>query len=197
MTMPNGEQPGPVREIVEQLTAQGFASPEQPGDQWAFLLDPGWQPDDQDSGVPLDAVVGGWLVSDGGTLSRFHPNAGYEPSAPGSPTDPVDAVLQLLTRGDSTSEMLFSVMKDASFSVALDEQGLPLVAPSPDDVPSLLVTTAPVHRGRVKTGHWREVTSLELAGLLEERGVDLMINPGAPSSIRLLADVFVRHAAGS
>lgn len=195
-TLSGDDRDEQVDRIVEQLKEQGFETGEQTEDQWAFLIDPGWQPENPDDGVPLNVVVGGWLAAADGTLSRFHPNPDYEPSTPGSPTDPVDATLQLVTRGESTSEMLFSVIKESNFTVALDDQDEPLVAPSPDDVPSLLAATAPLHQGRVDTEHWREVTATELAGLLTEREVDLMLNPGAPSSIRLLGDVFARNVFG-
>ncbi|MFD9733138.1 type VII secretion system-associated protein [Umezawaea sp. NPDC059074] len=184
-----------IRQVVDQLTGQGFTPGEQTGDQWAFLVDPGWQAENPDDGVPLAAIVGGWLASADGTLSRFHPNPDYEPSTPGSPTDPVDATLQLVVRGESTSEMLFAVIKESTFAVALDDDDTPVVAPSPDDVPSLLVTTAPLHQGRVRTDKWRDVSAVELADLLVQQRVDLLLNPGAPSSMRLIGEVFARNVA--
>jgi len=196
MSTPKDDRSEQVARIVEQLTAQGYESPEQAGDQWAFLVDPGWQAENPDQGVPLNAIVGGWLASAGGTVSRFHPNPDYEPTTPGSPTDPVDATLRLVTRGESTSEMLFAVIRESTFAVALDEQETPIVAPSPDNVPSLLVTTAPCHQVRVRAEHWRDVTGTELADLLAAQGVDLLLNPGAPASIRLLGEAFARNVNG-
>jgi hypothetical protein len=72
--------------------------------------------------------------------------------------------------------------------VAVDEQGMALVAPAPDDVPSVLVATAPAHRARVDAPGWREVTVAELAAALPPQGVDVLLNPGAPMSTRLTAD---------
>jgi len=184
-----------VQRIVDQLTEQGFTSEPQTQDQWAFLIDPGWQPENPDDGVPLNVIVGGWLAPVDGGLSKFHPNPDYEPTTPGSPTDPVDATLQLVARGEMTSESLFSVIKESNFSVALDEQETPIVAPSPDEVPSLLVATAPLHQNRVRTEKWAEVDADGLAAMLVERGVDLLLNPGAPSSMRLIGDVFARKIA--
>ncbi|WP_218164778.1 hypothetical protein [Lentzea waywayandensis] len=75
--------------------------------------------------------------------------------------------------------------------MALDEDGRPIIAPSPDDVPSLLVSTAPAQRFRVQTGNWRaEVTAAELGELLQEYDVDVLFNPGGPASIRLIGGVF-------
>ncbi|SFR30084.1 hypothetical protein SAMN04488564_12720 [Lentzea waywayandensis] len=179
-----------------------------PGDdQWVFLIDPAWQapepaaPDSGDDagnaefeGPPLEAVVGGWLVTGDGAMGRFRANPDYRPSEPGSPTDPVDATLQLLMRGEVDSDALFAVIRESVFDVALDEDGRPIIAPSPDDVPSLLVSTAPAQRFRVRTGNWRaEVTAAELGELLQEYDVDVLFNPGGPASIRLIGDVFAEN----
>ncbi|HEX8865513.1 MAG TPA: type VII secretion system-associated protein, partial [Lentzea sp.] len=121
-------------------------------------------------------------------------NPGYRPSQPGSPTDPVDATLQLLVRGEVDSTALFAVIRESVFDVALDEDGRPIIAPSPDDVPSLLVSTAPAQRFRVQTDRWRsEVTATELSDLLREYEVDVLFNPGGPASIRLIGGVFTEN----
>ncbi|MEU5847823.1 type VII secretion system-associated protein [Saccharopolyspora shandongensis] len=183
-------------------------------DQWVFLIDPAWQaqfaenaPDDDATdeesdgpaeqevqGPPLEAVVGGWLVTADGTVGRFRANPDYVPSQPGSPTDPVDATLQLLVRGEIDSDALFAVLKESVFDVALDAAGRPIIAPSPDDVPSLLVATAPAQRHRVHADDWRaEVTAAELSDLLQEHQVDVLFNPGAPASIRLVGEMFTEY----
>lgn len=189
-----------------------------PGDdQWVFLIDPAWRPPassgdspdeaaDQaevqertldlagDEGPPLEAVVGGWLVTADGEVGRFNANPDYVPNLPGSPTDPVDATLQLLARGEVDSDSLFAVVRECLFDVALDEHDRPIIAPSPDDVPSLLVSTAPAQRFRVHTDRWRGgITAVELAELLREHEVDVLLNPGGPASVRLIGDVFVEN----
>ncbi|MCE7007344.1 type VII secretion system-associated protein [Kibdelosporangium philippinense] len=172
-----------------------------------FLIDPGWHPaedaeaetdvedgDEADGpGVPLVAIVGGWLAGADGTLSRFNPNPDYEPSTPNSPTDPVDAALRLVTRGEMDTDVMFSIMQESGFAVALEEDGTPIVAPSPDDVPCLLVTTAPLHRALVHTENWQEVDAEELSGLLTEHDVDLLLNPGAVCSMRLIGQVVTEN----
>ncbi|SDY60033.1 hypothetical protein SAMN05216215_103030 [Saccharopolyspora shandongensis] len=185
-------------------------------DQWVFLIDPAWQaqfaenaregdateevsdgPAEQEvevQGPPLEAVVGGWLVTADGTVGRFRANPDYVPSQPGSPTDPVDATLQLLVRGEIDSDALFAVLKESVFDVALDAAGRPIIAPSPDDVPSLLVSTAPAQRHRVHADDWRaEVTAVELSDLLQEYQVDVLFNPGGPASVRLVGDMFTEY----
>jgi hypothetical protein len=171
-------------------------------DQWVFLLDPAWQAQAADDATsaegaespPLEAVVGGWLVTADGSVGRFRANPDYEPSQPGSPTDPVDATLQLLMRGEIDSDALFAVIKESVFDVALDADGRPIIAPSPDDVPSLLVSTAPAQRFRVHADDWRaEVSAAELGELLREYQVDVLFNPGGPASIRLIGGVFADY----
>jgi hypothetical protein len=171
-------------------------------DQWVFLLDPAWQAQAADDATsaegaespPMEAVVGGWLVTGEGSVGKFRANPDYEPSQPGSPTDPVDATLQLLMRGEIDSDALFAVIKESVFDVALDADGRPIIAPSPDDVPSLLVSTAPAQRFRVHADDWRaEVSAAELGELLREYQVDVLFNPGGPASIRLIGGVFADY----
>lgn len=187
-------------------TANDDRHPEQSAgdDHWVFLIDPAWQKQAVENvaeaegtgggeidGPPLEAVVGGWLVTADGKTGRFEANPDYQPSQPGSPTDPVDATLQLLVRGEVDSEALFAVIQDSVFDVALGADGKPIVAPAPDDVPSLLVSTAPAQRFRVHADDWRaQVTASELSDLLKEYNVDVLFNPGGPASIRLIGDVF-------
>ena len=154
--------------------------------QWLFLVDPMWAPADEHDRPPVEAVVGGWLVDAAGEIGRFEPNEEYKPATPDSPTDPVDAALRLVARGEMDTDALFSVLRGAEFGVAM-EDGVPVVAHAPDDVLSLLVTTAPAHRNRVNAPVWRVVTAAELAELLAEHEADALFNPGATTSIRLTA----------
>jgi hypothetical protein len=166
-------------------------------DQWVFLVDPAWAPVDGEN-PPAEAVVGGWLVTDG-AVGRFEPNPDYEPASPDSATDPVDAALRMMADGEVDADALFAVIRESEFGVALDEHQRPVIAPAPDDVPSLLVTTAPAHRSRVRADAWRVVNAEELAGLLAEHEVDALVNPGATTSTRLLASTVAdaaTHPAG-
>lgn len=168
------------------------------GDQWVFLIDPAWQAaNNAESGLakpPLEAVVGGWFVEQDGTTGRFHANSDYEPSREDSPTDPVDATLQLVVRGEAEPHQLLSTMREGAFGVAVTAENTPVVVLSPDEVPSVLVATAPAHSRRISevegltdVAGWAEVTLEQLVGLLPDEGVDVLLNPGAPSSMRLVA----------
>jgi hypothetical protein len=168
------------------------------GDQWVFLVDPAWSADDADgageSRPPTEAVVGGWFVAEDGTTGRFQANPAYEPSRPDSPTDPVDALLQLVVRGDGEAGDLLDEMRDAVFGLAVDADNTPVVVLSPDEVPCVLVATAPAHSRRIMLAGevpdiaaWVEIELAQLVDVLPEQGVDLLLNPGAPASMRMLA----------
>jgi hypothetical protein len=167
--------------------------------QWVLLVDPAWRPvgGTEVAGPPLAAVVGGWLAGADGSVSRFEANPVYQPSSPDSPTDPLDASLRLMSRGEVDFDRLSAVLRESVLAVALGTRGEPLVAPAPDDVPSLLVTTAHVHRARVRAESWLEVSAAELAVLLRDVEVDVLINPGAPACTRLLAETVERAVAAT
>ena len=179
-----GQDGGPEDVTAEEINGE-----------WVFLIDPAWRPEKEDDEPPASAVVGGWFVNEEGTPGYFRPNPAYEPSSPDLPTDPVDAVLQLVVRGEATGEEVLEATQDVIFSVAVDEEGVAVVAPAPDDVPSVLVTTAPRHRERVTTPGWMEVTIAELAGALPDEGVDILLNPGRPASMRVRAAVVKEYVA--
>jgi hypothetical protein len=171
----------------------------EPADQWVLLVDPAWRPGDdgEASDPPPEAVVGGWYVEEDGTTGRFSANPDYLPSGPDSPTDPVDAALRLVTRGDASADGVFSAMRDVLLGLGVDADENPVIAPSPDDVPSLLVTTAPVHRAGITVDGWVEVSAAELAAALPDKGPDVLLNPGSAVSMRVLASALKNAFAGS
>src|SRR5579859_2779915 len=129
-----------------------------PSDQWVFLVDPAWEPAADGQNPPCQVVVGGWLLTDG-AVRRFEPNPDYEPPTPESATDAVDAAL----RTEAAPDALCAVIRESEFGIALDEHQRPVI-----DSATLLVTTAPAHRARVRAEAWRVVNAEELAGLLAE-----------------------------
>lgn len=158
-------------------------------DRWVFLIDPAWQRREESDEPPPEAVVGGWYADSNGEQGRFRPNPAYEPSEPGLPTDPVDAALQLVVSGKADGDELLQATREVILGLAVDDEGYAVVAPAPDDVPSALVATAPRHRERVNAPGWVEVTVEDLAAGLPDEGVDVLLNPGAPASMRLIAGV--------
>lgn len=165
--------------------------------QWVFLIDPEWRPaSGQAETPPAAAVVGGWLVAEDGDVGTFNANPDYEPATASSPTDPLDAALRMSADGQVDTDALFAVLRASVVGVALDDEEQPIIAPAPDDVPSLLVTTAATHRKRVDAAGWLDASLEDLARLLAEHQVDVLVNPGASTSTRLLGSVITDAARG-
>ncbi|GAA1991462.1 type VII secretion system-associated protein [Amycolatopsis minnesotensis] len=162
---------------------------------WA-LVDPGWTATDEVPEPPIEALVGAWPLAPDGGRGLFQPNPGYRPSTPDSPLDPVDAVIGAIARDEADAEQLPALLREVTFGVAVDDQGVVIVRPAPDGVPSALVTTSHGHRDRVAAAGWLTVSLAELADALPDQGVDVLLNPGAPNSLRLLADAVRATAAG-
>ncbi|WP_308816783.1 type VII secretion system-associated protein [Pseudonocardia alni] len=170
----------------------GPAGPEVPGtaeDRIAYLVDPAWRPTPEQSHPDPARIVGAWILRADGCVEGFQTNPDYVPADPGSPTDPVDAVLQILALDradglrpeDETLELLDTVLLEARLGVALDETGVAVVRPAPGGgvVP---VVTAAAHRDRVTgVASWRETTAAELAAALPAEGVDVVVNPDSPA----------------
>ncbi|WP_433870151.1 type VII secretion system-associated protein [Saccharopolyspora sp. CA-218241] len=155
-----------------------------PDDRWYFLLDPAWEGADEEAEPPSAAVVGGWFVEEG-EEPLFRPNPDYEPSRPGLPTDPVDAALQLVVEGAVDGGEVLDALGRVVLGLAVDEEGTTVVTRAPDELLSVLVATAPAHRRRVPDAWWVEVTIDEIADGLPESGLDVLLNPGAPASMRI------------
>ena len=158
--------------------------------QWVLLVDPAWQPERDDEPAPTEAVVGAWTLEPDGSVGPFQPNPAYFPSREGSPTDPVDAAVQLVVRGEQPERAVIATMREAVFGIALDEHGRAVVTPAPDGVPSVLVATSPLHARRLEGPRWQEISAADLADSLPEEGVDVLLNPGAAASMRVVAAAF-------
>lgn len=161
-----------------------------PLENWFLLMDPAWQPSEEDEPPPAEAVVGLWPVEDG-AVGKFRPNPAYVPAGENSPSDPLDVALRLMLAGQAESWRLQLMLRDSLYDVALNADGRPLVTKSPDDVPSVVVTTGEPHRRKVRAPDWQRVDLTELVELLAD-GVDALFNPGGPAPVRLTGD-FLRE----
>ncbi|WP_063838569.1 type VII secretion system-associated protein [Micromonospora haikouensis] len=176
----------PTREAAEM-------QPELPHDaaHYFLLMDPAWEPEPGEEVPPLEVVVGGWPVTDGGDIGAFRANPGYVPSDENAPTDPLDAVLRLVMSHRADAEQLQLVLRDSVLDIGMDGDGRPLVARSPDGVPCVVVATGPAHRARSAPPAWRRGDLDDLVTLLVD-GVDVLVNPGGPAATRLTGE-FVRE----
>lgn len=160
-----------------------------------LLLDPAWRPATADASPPARAVVGWWPVEDDGgvgDVGKFRANPAYRPGDRNSPSDPLDAALRLLLRGQASSAQLQLMMRDTLVDIATQGDGRPLVVSSPDGRESIVVATGEPHRARIGAPGWRRAAALEdLVELLTD-DVDVLFNRGGPASVRLTGD-FVRE----
>ena len=161
----------------------------------ALLVDPDWTASEERPEPPLEAMAGVWAVRPGQALSRFLPNPCYRPLNPETPLDPVEVVLRDLARGEPADAALRSALRNAWLGVAVDDRQVALVSRAPDGEPVVLVATAHGHRARLGVPAWLDVTVEQLAAALPADGVDVLLNPGSPASMRVRADV-VREIAG-
>lgn len=152
---------------------------------WVFLTDPSWE--GEKGAPPPAAVVGGWPVAPDGVTGPFRPNPAYEPSVEGLPTDPVDTCLRLINQGVADGDDLLRALNTTELAIAVDDEKTAVIVPAPDGEPCVMVATAPTHRWRVHTVSWVALTVEDLADILPDEGVDVLINPGGSDSVRLLS----------
>ncbi|MET0495260.1 MAG: type VII secretion system-associated protein [Actinoplanes sp.] len=155
-------------------------------EEFMLLIDPEWQTDEEDE-PPFEAVIGMWPVGPDGTPGRFRSNPEYVPRFADSPSDPVDALLHLATGGEAQAVQLQAVLRDATFDLAMNGDGRPLIVRSPDDVLCVIVATSAPHRQRVPCPDWQTVDLDELSALTAG-DYDALFNPGGPAPVRLAAD---------
>ncbi|WBB89953.1 type VII secretion system-associated protein [Verrucosispora sp. WMMC514] len=154
---------------------------------WMLLLDSD-EPDEEPTQAPaVETIVGGWLVEDDGTIGRFESNPLYQPRNPDSPTSAVDAAVKLVATDRADVGLVLRTLRDSLVMVALDETGDVAVATAPDGVACVVVASGALDQSRVDAPQWRQVDLAELVRLLPD-GLDVLVNPGGPRSMRLLAD---------
>ncbi|MEU8256625.1 type VII secretion system-associated protein [Micromonospora inaquosa] len=155
---------------------------------WMLLLDSDDDLDEESPEVPpVETIVGGWLVEDDGTAGRFEANPLYQPRNADSPTSPVDAAAKLVATDRADVSLVLRALRDSLVAVALDEAGEVTVASAPDGVACVVVASSGLDQARVDAPQWRQVDLTELVRLIPE-GLDVLVNPGGPRSMRLLAD---------
>ncbi|MEV7043718.1 type VII secretion system-associated protein [Amycolatopsis sp. NPDC051061] len=174
----------------------GGTPAEATGTELLLLLDPALIASDEQDEVPAHVVLGAWLVDEPGRPSRVHSNPHYRPSTPESPLDPVDVVLRALAGGEDVGDQLAAVLRDTVLAIATAEDGTAVVRAAPDGVPSVQVATSHGHRaGAGDADRWLDVTVEDLAAALPPEGVDVLLNPGSPASMWVLADAIRAVAA--
>lgn len=160
------------------------------GDGGFLLIDPGRQPGGDGAVPDGSAVVGTWPVGPDGELGAFRANPDYRPRDEDGTTDALDALFRMAVAGAAVAEHIQLVLRDAVLYVALDDEDRPVVVPSPDDLPCLVVATSERYREQTDAAGWAEADLMELVTLLPDE-IDVLFNPFGPVSFRLAGD-FIR-----
>lgn len=157
-------------------------------DGWLVLPKPNWKPGAEADSLPTDAMVGGWLLDDEGRPGPFQPNPHYVPDDKSTPTDPMHELLRLAAsgQGDNIGDQLLTTLRNTVVELACEGPDRLLVGPSPDGVACVAVVTAAVHKQRVGGADWVPVLGSKLSDIIPA-GLDILINPGDPAQLRLLA----------
>lgn len=156
-------------------------------DNWFVLLDPAWQPASPDQQPPPEKIVGGWMLDEAGNAGPFEPNPNFVPQDESTPTDPVDALLRLVQRGEDVGDQLLATIKDAVVEIAVDDEDEALVGPGADGKMVVLVVTAPVQRAEIGVEQWRRIHGVRLPEVVPE-DVDILLNPDGSAPFRLSTD---------
>jgi hypothetical protein len=157
-------------------------------DDWLLLLDRGWKRASPWSEPPTEAVIGGWMMDEGGKAGPFQPNPAYLPGDEATPTDPTDALLRSIAAGNPVGEELPALIRDSVVEIVCDEQDEPIVDTAPDGVRCVLVATAEAQKVDVEPNRWWPVLGSELPSVVPS-GIDILLNPGGPAPFRLAAEV--------
>jgi hypothetical protein len=156
-------------------------------ENWFLLTDPAWRPKAENDPPPIESVVGLWPVEEGGKLGKFRANPEYEPSDAASPSDPLDAVLRVVMKGDATAEHIQLILRETLVDIAMNGDGRPVITRSPDNKLCVVVVSSEIHRLRINSPDWARVDLDELVEMLDDN-VDVFINPGGASAVRLDGD---------
>jgi hypothetical protein len=151
---------------------------------WVYAVDPAFDPSGT---VPPHGVVGAWKVDDRGEIvDEFTWNTNYRPSPQAlelpPPTDPLDEAVQLAATGYGPEDDVIDRFLEREVLVVGDRGPTVRVFSSEALLPP----------GEDK---WQQVVGRELVDRLPAGG-EVVVNPGAPTSVRLAADELKQRTRG-
>lgn len=152
-------------------------------ENWLVMVDPNWVRSG-DQAPPTHVIVGAWPLDEDDQPGPFQPNPEFVPSGPGTPTDPIDAVLRRIGQGQQVVDQLIPAVQNTVVEIAVDENTHPLIAPAPDGVPCIAIATAPLHKAHIRAQLWYPLPGDNLIDIVPD-GVDILLNPDGPASMRL------------
>ncbi|MGW4720454.1 type VII secretion system-associated protein [Nocardia sp. NPDC004260] len=151
---------------------------------WFVLFDPTWRGAPDQEPPPVEMMVGGWRLEEDGTLGPFRPNPAYRPQTPDTPSDPLDALLRLVTADEDCGDQIIPALLHTVVEIACDEHDQPRTAASPDGIPCVVVVTAEIHKQRLASSRWIPVLGSRLSEIIPD-GTDMLFNPGSGHPFRL------------
>lgn len=153
-------------------------------DNWLLLVDPNWHADTGEDTPPPEVMVGGWLLDNAGGTGPFRPNPHYVPLTDSTPSDPVDAILALITQGENRAGEIVPALQNQVVQIACDENDQPVIGSAPDGVPCALVITAEIHKQRLSVPRWLPVVGRNLPEIVPPEA-DILVNPDGDRQFRL------------
>ncbi|MFC9434751.1 type VII secretion system-associated protein [Nocardia sp. NPDC057030] len=153
-------------------------------DNWFVLVDPNWHADTAGDSPPPEVMVGGWMLDTDDALGPFHPNPQYMPLTDSTPSDPVDAILQLIARGEDRAGEIIPALQNQVVQIACDDSDQPVIGSAPDGVSCALVITAEIHKRRLSVPRWWPVVGKMLPEIVPLEA-DILVNPDGDRQFRL------------
>lgn len=153
---------------------------------WFVLPAPSWDSAAPPSTIPPESIVGGWPMQADGRIGPFQPNPGYLPADNSTPSDPIDAILRLVSAGESDlGDELVTMLGHSVIEIGCDENYSPQIGASPNSPQCIVAATAEVQKRLVDVAHWVPVLGHQLPQIVPP-GVDIVLNPTGTAPFRLL-----------
>jgi hypothetical protein len=165
-------------------------------EHWIYMPDPGWEGEEL---PPAWAVLGRWRSNACGRIVEWQDNDEYRPSPEAlgwpAPVDAVEAALQRTATGYSPQEDLVNALAQVErVAVALDKNGEPRTAVTPDGLTAIIVFSPLLAHGTVDADvpDHRVVSLTEVLALLPDDARRLLYcGLSSPAAVALEADHLV------
>jgi hypothetical protein len=157
--------------------------------EWLVLTTPRWEPSTpSQKQPPPEAIVGGWMVDENGSVGPFQPNPDYLPADAATPTDPLDAILRLIAGGEQQLvDEFVSMLCHSIVEIGCDEHNQPGVTIMPDDILCVVIATSPTQKLGVEVDRWWPVVGSDLPEIVPG-GVGILLNPNGCAPLCLVSD---------
>lgn len=158
---------------------------------WFVMVDPTWETGENES-LPVEMMVGGWMLNEDGSAGPFQPNPHYKPSSEDVPSDPIDAILRRIAGGDrELGDDLVSTVRNSVVEVGCNDEDQLLIGTSPDGADCVVIATAELQKANIDVERWIPVHGGSLTQIVPE-GTDILLNPSGFAPFRLVTAALQR-----